>query len=576
MHAVRGLIWEQWRQSRYWIVGSSAFLLMLTGGVALNRAWIADHFHGHFELENLAWVIGFTAIGLLFVNQRLREVTLNFPRRQFALPCRTVPLVASHLLYKSGIAVLLGALIALYHWVLLEQDGPSVLPVVLFLALVAATQAVVMLAAILGPWRAVGAGVATGAGALFFFYALEEQLHLSEGDAAVATALGLTVFGWAGALACGPAARHGRRGERRERSGLPGFSLGGNTVSLRLAQPVVIRWDFSAPLWAQCWYEWRRVLVWVPRIVLPSVAVLSLNLLRGGNANGITLPLLFATCSATAFACSYFLLRVSPSEGRFLFAQPESERALADGKLLSALATAVLTTAMTAVIALLAAALATLFNEERMADSILQALPAIAVAQAALLWVTLTSAPVYLAGFIVWIALVIAVAAPVAGLAEWTEHFMIVGAIYAAVLAGLLFAALRWLRAKKVPIPWEAGLVALAGLYEIGTRILVVDFVFDPDLFEISTFDGRIGFLCPLFLLLGGLLFARRIGLISRRRLVAVVAAHLVVCALFIGLIASGARLSLLTEADTVFWWVAACFAPVVWVPLAVRLQRYR
>jgi hypothetical protein len=114
MHTYQGLFWEHWNQSRLWIIGAASFLLLMTLSVWLNHDWIMREFRNDpFELDKFAWVVGFTAVGLMFVNYRVREVNLYFPRRQFALPCRTMPIVLSHLVFKTLAAAGLGLLIAL-------------------------------------------------------------------------------------------------------------------------------------------------------------------------------------------------------------------------------------------------------------------------------------------------------------------------------------------------------------------------------------------------------------------------------------------------------------------------------
>ena len=191
MHTMQGLLWEQWRQNRLWIVASGAFLLMMTFGVWLNQAWILRHFRNDpFELNMLAWIIGITAIGLLFVDQRLREVTLQFPRRQFALPCGTLALVASHLLFKSLIAVALAVLIAFYHSVLFAQPQSFFMTIMILLALVAVTQAL-LLAAIFGVVT-----LLVGAARLPRCVFLVPGLRYTMEEAATDTSQVLVLVGW--------------------------------------------------------------------------------------------------------------------------------------------------------------------------------------------------------------------------------------------------------------------------------------------------------------------------------------------------------------------------------------------
>jgi hypothetical protein len=279
MHAIHGLLWEQWRQSRYWVIGTCAFLLMLMAALARFRPWIMTQFYDDpFPLGAFAWVIGFTLLGMLFVNQRMRDISLVFPGRLFTLPCRTMPLVASQLLYKSGIAVLLGGLVALYHGLLLDQESPSALPIYLYLALVAILQALVLIARVAGAWSAIGAGTAGAFLLAGFFHFLEAGWGFAWDEAAPVVSLVAAAAGWCVALACGPAARHGVRKEREAR-----IRFENGTLSLHLLQPVTLHKNFSSPTWAHAWYEWRRVTVWPLRAVLPVVAMLTFYALSGGG-----------------------------------------------------------------------------------------------------------------------------------------------------------------------------------------------------------------------------------------------------------------------------------------------------
>ena len=567
MHTMQGLLWEQWRQSRLWIVASGAFLIMMTFGVWMNHDWIMRHSSNDpFELDKLAWIIGFTAIGLLFVNQRIREVTLQFPRRQFVLPCGTLSLVASHLLFKSLIAVVLGGLIAFYHSVLFAQPQPAYLAIALLLALVASVQALVMLAAIFGPWQAIITGGATAGAALYVYFYLNEAWRLEHSEAAAFTSLVLIAAGWSVSLACGPAARYGRAGSR---AGAGMSAWGGGRIVPRLARPVEIQWVFTAPLWAQCWYEWRQVLVWVPRVLAPSALLCSLVGLTGETE--FALVMLLACSVAAASTCSYFLLRVTPADARFLLARPEGGRVLADGKLLSALVTALAGTAVTGTVIVLSILAAEFLGERNAAEFMVDTLPWFLLLQAAIIWIALTSAPIYLAGMVLWVAVGLPVVVPLTGLGSSDLAVFAFGWIYLAVLFALAWAAVRWLWSKRIPIPWELGLVALTLLPEF---LLYVNYPLPY--VEWTRIDQRIGFLAPLFLLLGGLLFSRRIGLISGRRVTRTLLGYLFVLVVVLMAIRSGVEAGPITASDVVFWWIAACFAPAVWVPLAVRLQRFR
>lgn len=564
MHTMQGLLWEQWRQTRYWIVGTCAFLTMIIAAVALYRPWLLRQFSGDtFPLDKFAWAIGFTLIGMLFVDQRMRDVSLYFPGRLFALPCRTALLVASQLLYKSVIAVVVGVLIALYHWLLLDQARPSALAVLLFLAMVAISEALVLHATVAGAWAAVGRATLWIGLALGVFYALEGFLNMHESEASVLVAVAAIALGWVQALAWGPAARHGAREKRR------GFLTYENrTISLHLPQPVQLRWEFTSPTWAHGWYEWRRVTVWTGRTVVPASAALTLLTLWGAD-EGMAILTVFGIGLAAASACSYFLLRISPSERRFLLAQPGGEGALVNGKLLAALVSSLSATVLSACVLLLLCLLAILFGQVRMGSAMLGVVPLISLCLAGLLWIALTSAPIYflavLAGWILAFCFIAPVSLALAlGADEW-----LVATTCCIVVVLLLFAAWRGLRARGIPIPWELGLVLQAFTPEFLRRAGVLELGMQGELRD------TIPLFFPLLLLLGGLLFARRTGLISWKRVVITMLACLLVTRGFIVLVLSGAQLGPLTEPDAIFFWIAACFAPVVWIPLSVRLQRH-
>ena len=127
---------------------------------------------------------------------------------------------------------------------------------------------------------------------------------------------------------------------------------------------------------------------------------------------------------------------------------------------------------------------------------------------------------------------------------------------------------LRRLQRRGVPVPWEFGLVILVFLpsslawWINGNELRFVG--------EAISFQLQIAFLAPLLLLWAGLSFAWRIGVVTWKRAARVVLAHFLVCMII------ATYLYLEGGAPDVFWWVAACFAPVVWVPLAVRMQQYR
>jgi hypothetical protein len=224
---------------------------------------------------------------------------------------------------------------------------------------------------------------------------------------------------------------------------------------------------------------------------------------------------------------------------------------------------------LSACVLLLLCLLAILFGQVRMGSAMLGVVPLISLCLAGLLWIALTSAPIYflavLAGWILAFCFIAPVSLALAlGADEW-----LVATTCCIVVVLLLFAAWRGLRARGIPIPWELGLVLLAFMPEFLRRAGVLELGMQGELRD------TIPLFFPLLLLLGGLLFARRTGLISWKRVVITMLACLLVTRGFIVLVLSGAQLGPLTEPDAIFFWIAACFAPVVWIPLSVRLQRH-
>lgn len=557
MHTYQGLFWEHWNQSRLWIIGAASFLLMMTLSVWLNHDWIMRHSSNDpFELDKFAWVVGFTAVGLMFVNYRVREVNLYFPRRQFALPCRTMPIVLSHLVFKTLAAAGLGLLIALYHRVLLEEPF-SFLPVYLFVALVAVAQALGILASFAGPWMALGAGAFAGLSAFGFYLVLYNYGPTSDPEAVRWTSGGMFALGWVASLTLAPLARRGAgfsRGQGRDRA----------TAKARAHSwiPVSIVWNFRSPVWAHAWHEWRRVVCWVPRVAAPVTVLCVVMLLKGEGE--FALLVLFSLVAIPTVLCSYFLFRLTPAESRFLLARPGMFHALVDGKLLAALTGTIATTAL-AGLALVIAAEWT-HGRGGGASAIWHTdFWFLYPMAAAALWIALTSTPVFIAGMGLWFVFGILIIAPIAGL---VSLFLPLALVYGLLVAVAGVVGLRRLQRRGVPVPWEFGLVLLVFLpsslawWINGDELRFVG--------EYISFDLQMAFLAPLLLLWAGLSFARRIGVVTWKRAARVVLAHFLSCMIV------ATYLYLEGGSPEVFWWIAACFAPLVWVPLALRMQYYR
>lgn len=276
------------------------------------------------------------------------------------------------------------------------------------------------------------------------------------------------------------------------------------------------------------------------------------------------LLVLFSLVAIPTVLCSYFLFRLTPAEARFLLARPGMFHALVDGKLLAALAATVATTAL-AGLALVIAAEWT-HGRGGGASAIWHTdFWFLYPMAAAALWIALTSTPVFIAGMGLWFVFGILVIAPIAGLASL---FLPLALVYGLLVAVAGVVGLRRLQRRGVPVPWEFGLVLLVFLpsslawWINGDELRFVG--------EYISFDLQMAFLAPLLLLWAGLSFARRIGVVTWKRASRVVLAHFLSCMIV------ATYLYLEGGSPEVFWWIAACFAPLVWVPLALRMQYYR
>lgn len=570
MPAMRGLLWEQWRQSRFWILGTCAFLILLTGLVALKRPWLLWAVDQNVAaLDTLVWVVGFTLLGLLFGNEGPGDITLHFPGRLFALPCRTSTLVASQLLYKSAVAVLVGGLVAIYRWMLLDQDLPSPQPIILFLGLVSGVQGLILLAAVRGARSALRWGALAGGAGLALIYGLQAVFHLSEDGAASVTVVAIAGLGWLVSLACGPGARQG---------GHIGSDVAyrWGTVGSRFLPGTELRHRaFSSPAWANCWYEWRRGVIWVPRVLLPATGIWMLGTL-GANPSywtALSADIAIAATAVTVIGCTYCLLRVSPRERHFRLTRPGGEKAVADGKLLAAGLASLLVGGAAMVAGLIGLLVFVASSPHPFSTSRIPEYVWTLFLLGAGIWIALTSTPFYLIGMVTAVALfglLYALVVPIGALVELGVRDNVAVMLWIFAVTALIFSLWRGLRARQLPMPWEAGL----GLLAFGPDVVRMHFEVDLD-FPIQIGD-QISLRLPFFLLLGGLLFARRARLISWRRLGIALLGDVVISALFLIPIENYIRLGVFTNSDYIFFLIAACFAPVVWVPLALRMQYYR
>lgn len=108
MGAFKGLMWEQWRQSRLVVVAGHTMILMLATG-----AWVLDS--PGFQVGEPAVVFSYwiavIALGLTLPNHLLRGMTMAVPQRMSVMPVKKGQILLCMFLYRIFIALSLSALI---------------------------------------------------------------------------------------------------------------------------------------------------------------------------------------------------------------------------------------------------------------------------------------------------------------------------------------------------------------------------------------------------------------------------------------------------------------------------------
>lgn len=566
MHIMHCLIWEQWHQSRRWVVGSSALLfLMMLFTYSFQQMLQRILGRDLFPLDKVSLAVGITAVGLLFVNERVADVSLQFPRRLFTLPCRPTRIVLSQLFYRSLVAMVLGVVVTLYQ----RQVGVEATllhgPTGFLLAFVAGAQALILVAALVGTQRAIGSAVAAGVACLLLLYWVNESLNFTLENASLSIGGLIIVCGWGISIACAPLVRHGAA-----RTDSPMKFASVLTLRLHCPSPVILQWRFASPAWAQCWFEWRRVLRWLPLSVLAAATggVALTLLLRSTALDDMVVAGCMAGGLFAATACSYFLHRVSAADRRFLFGHPSAEQALIDGKLLAAGFTTLLTVLLATALIGLAVLLEPLLGRHHSGD--MGDYTMMLFGYAAAIWVTLAAGPLYLLGLAslmgygilarsVWIG------CAYIGLGEPLSLSIQV------ILPGLicLLIAPHW-RKTSLPVPWEVLPAILPQVWFLATEKALIS----GHLLGLPP-HFWLGLTFPTLVLLAALCYARRIQLISWNRLSKVALGYFLVTALILYLAAEFLGYQHLKEVDQFTAWNAACFGALVCMPASLRLQRY-
>jgi len=154
--AVRGLLWEQWRQTWKFVALSALFLggyayWMSSAPGALRSLYFYKLYSGTAVVW--AWLMVLVAMGLLFTSETLRGLRLDLPRRLFVLPVRTGTLLAVHLGYKLVLAVIFGLALGMITTRILNAEYPVWLHAAALMVLVTWMEVFVCLFMARGFWR---------------------------------------------------------------------------------------------------------------------------------------------------------------------------------------------------------------------------------------------------------------------------------------------------------------------------------------------------------------------------------------------------------------------------------------
>lgn len=568
MHVMQGLVWEQWRQSQRWVLGSSAFLLFMMLFTFAFHGWLDRMFNRDlFLLDKVSLGVGITAVGLLFINERIADVSLYFPKRLFALPCRTMPILLSQLLFRSGVAVVLGLLLTLYQ----RQIGINATlvhgPTAFLLGLVGGIQATLLLATLLGAWRAAAIAVAGGSIAFAFYLALFDVLKFSMNNAMFITCVTIAALGWSISLVIAPIVRQNASGV-----GSPAVSERlSRSLTRSMPRPVLVQWDFGSPAWAHCWFEWRRVLRWLPAAVIAGavIALLPTMLLQHAPLGTMVYVACYLCAMLAAAGCSYFLHRLSASDRRFLLAHPRGEQALIDGKLLSAAMATLTASALTIFLWGFAYLLSPILSGHREPD--LGDLAPGFIGLTAAIWITLAAGPVYLAGFCVVGAYAIFARAiwDLSAFAGIGVEFRVLFVLVLLPIMLFVGAGLAC-RRRTIPYPWELAIAAAP----LAWFVSVEWSIFSNTIFGLSA-NFWLSVTFPGLALLGGLVYLYRIGFITKSRANAITITYLILLsgAVFLHDLFFQSHHGILSD---MLLWMTACVGGLACLPITLRLQRYR
>ncbi|MBI2424631.1 MAG: hypothetical protein HYV27_17505 [Candidatus Hydrogenedentes bacterium] len=127
MSAVRGLLWEQWRQTRVPVLfgfGATCCLAVLIA-VAEESGLRSVH----VLVSGACWFVATVTVCMLFVYESRRGIRLDFPQWLLVLPMRTRALVLTHFLYRLFVATALGGVLTLILFYLFNEEYSVTVPI---------------------------------------------------------------------------------------------------------------------------------------------------------------------------------------------------------------------------------------------------------------------------------------------------------------------------------------------------------------------------------------------------------------------------------------------------------------
>lgn len=320
------LLWEEWRQTRLPLLAGTALaaLPLLNIAIQLWRNPLELHNKGATIEAVLSLLLCWQAAVLLFSGYGRNDMTMQFPRRLFALPVPSVALALTRLLY--GIAVVtvtfggLGWLLSQSH----EAFGPGY-----SYALIAVSTLIYIesIAWSLGkrPLLAAGLGLLLYLPLLGVCKGVMDNLPLPSLAAGLLVSTPVVALFTALALYAVKTQRHGGGGH------ISTWRILGKANLDAVTAP-------QAPERALFGYEWRRRGRWVPAFGLLSFTLMMLLTVYASVRSSALFFVLLLGCVSGILAAGLFLILVSERERvsglqRFLATRAISTRKLGHARL---------------------------------------------------------------------------------------------------------------------------------------------------------------------------------------------------------------------------------------------------